>query len=228
MKKKFWNKYTRSGLLVLVGLLIFVVAYKINQTSTAQQVQTQRVIVAKQNIPPYTALKKEMLEYKNIVMSAVPSDAITDANQINFDDAFSSSFGILQGAPLQKQQITKAAESQMGTAVSLKAGYTQIGVKTDLAMSAGDGAKPGVLVDVIAYVGNDGAGSTKVVDPSLKGLRVLKRLNSEGTVPDPNVGNSLIPSVVVLEVTPQQAAAIMEYQESGKVYLLPVGVSSNE
>ncbi|MOA68788.1 hypothetical protein D3C78_1965800 [compost metagenome] len=56
----------------------------------------------------------------------------------------------------------------------------------------------------------------------------MKRLNSEGTVPDPNAGNGLIPAVVVLEVTKTQAESIMEYQETGKVYLLPTEVERSK
>lgn len=62
-----------------------------------------------------------------------------------------------------------------------------------------------------------------MVLPELSSLKVVKRLNAEGKVPDPADGGSLIPAVIVLEVTPQQAALLMEAQETGKVYLLPAG-----
>ncbi|MBA9086491.1 Flp pilus assembly protein CpaB [Fontibacillus solani] len=227
MKEKLWNKYTRSGLIVLVGVIFALIGFKLTQSNIAQHVQTQRVIVAKEDIAPFTELTKDMLEYEDRVISAIPSGAINDASQISFGDAYTSEFGIIKGSTLQAHLITTAAQSQMGSLVSLKPGYTEIGVKTDLVLSAGDEAKPGVLVDVIAYVQKESE-SIKVSDPSLTGIRVLKRLNSEGTVPDPNAGNSLIPVVVVLEVTKAQAESIMEYQESGKVYLLPTELERSD
>jgi Flp pilus assembly protein CpaB len=210
----------------LTGLIIAFIAFKISEVQNDKMVQTQRVIVAKENINPYTKLTKDLLEYRDVVISAIPTGAILDAGEINFEDAFASEFGAIKGIPLQKELITTAADSKRGVSVGLKPGFTEIGVKTDLVLSAGDEAKPGIFVDVIAYVGDDEGRSSKIVDPTLTGLRVLKRLNSEGTVPDPEAGNSLNPMVVVLEVTKEQAASIMEYQEQGKIYLLPTGKES--
>ncbi|GGG06189.1 hypothetical protein GCM10010912_58520 [Paenibacillus albidus] len=225
--KKLWNKYTRSALIVLLGLVIALVAFKMNQNQIAEQVKTQKIIVAKTDIAPYAAITKEVLEYREVVLSEVPDDALKSPDELDFKDAYASKYGFLQSTPIRKSLITTAAASGMGAAVSLKAGMRQIGVKTDLAMSSGDEVKPGIVVDAYAYVSDPTTGrSTSVVVPELSKLKVIKRLNSEGKVPDPVEGGSLIPAVVVLEVTPKQASLLMEYQESGKVYLLPAGTAS--
>lgn len=225
--KRFWNKYTRAGLIALLGVLLASVAFVINNNIISSQVQTQKVIVTKEDIPPYMEITKETLEYKEIVIGEVPTDAISDSKDIEFGNAFAGKYGFQAGAALRKGYITTAEESDLGSAIGLKDGMRLIGVRTDLAMTAGDEVKPGVLVDAYAYFssGSDAreGQSGRIINPGLTNLKVVKRLNSEGTVPDREAGNSLIPAVVVLEVTPEQAADLMEYQEIGKVYLLPSG-----
>ncbi|WP_379143660.1 Flp pilus assembly protein CpaB [Paenibacillus sp. sgz500992] len=222
--KKFWNKYTRSALIVLLGLVIALVAFNLNNNQIAKQVKTKKIIVVKTDIAPYAAITKDMLKYREVVLSEVPEDALESPDELDFKDAYASKYGFLEEAPLRKSLITTAATSGMGAAVSLKPGMRQIGVKTDLTMSAGDEVKPGIVIDAYAFVTDTATGqSERIVLPELAGLKVVKRLNAEGKVPDPVDGGSLIPAVVVLEVTPKQAELLMEYQESGKVYLLPAG-----
>lgn len=190
----------------------------------ANQVETELVAVAKEDIPPFTKITEDNLEMLEKVVAEVPSDAVKDRKEVNFDNAYASDYGFMKGAPIRKSYITTAEESKLGTSVGLKEGMREIGVRTDLAQSAGNDVKPGVYVDAIAFIRDDITGlSIKKIDPKLKNIKVLKLLNSEGTVPDPNVGNSLIPAVVVLEVSSKQAEELMAYQETGKVYFLPSG-----
>lgn len=222
--KKLWNKYTRSALIVLFGLILALVAFQLNSRQIAEKVQTKQVIVAKTNIDPYMPITKDQLKFREIVISEIPEDALETADELDFSDAYAFKYGFMQGAPIRKSLVTTAAASGMGAAVSLKEGMRQIGVKTDLVLSSGDEVKPGIRVDAFAYVTDTATGQSKRrVLPELAGLKVVKRLNAEGKVPDPTDGGSLIPAVVVLEVTPQQAGLLMEFQETGKVYLLPAG-----
>lgn len=222
--KKLWNKYTRSALIVLLGLILALVAFQLNSRNIAEQVQTKKIIVATTNIDPYMPITKDQLKFREMVVSEVPEDALETADELDFSDAFASKYGFMAGAPIRKSLVTTAAASGMGAAVSLKEGMRQIGVKTDLVLSSGDEVKPGILVDAYAFVSDTATGqSKKMILPELSSLKVVKRLNAEGKVPDPADGGSLIPAVIVLEVTPQQAALLMEAQETGKVYLLPAG-----
>lgn len=223
--KKIWNKWTRGILIIIVGVAIASAAFFMNKSSIDNQVQEKKIIVAKEDISPFGEITKSNVEYKNVVLSEVPPDAITDSKQIKFGDAFASKYGLVKGTPLQPQYITTAAQSQLGSAVGLKNGMYEIGVKTDLAASAGNEIKVGNLVNATAFItaGENGKG-VPVSNPNLKNMRVLKVLNSEGKTPDPESGGSLVPAVIVLEVTYQQALQLMEYQETGKVYLLASGL----
>lgn len=230
-KKKWWNKYTRSGLIFTLAIIFAFVAFKLNSNMLAEQVQTKTVIVAKEDIAPFEMLTKEKLEFREVVVGEVPSDAIDNADDINFDDAYASKFGFLKGSSLRSSYITTAAKSELGAGVGLKDGMRLIGIKTDLVLSAGNEVKAGMLVDAIAFIqaqDNERGGSVseKVIDPTLSKLEVVKLLNAEGTAPDAAAGNSLIPNVVVLKVTTEQAGKLMEHQETGKIYLLPTGTAT--
>lgn len=225
--KRFWNKYTRALSFIVIGLVILIGVNTVQNRNISQQVETQRVVVAKQDIAPFTEITKDKLQYREIVLSEIPTDAVLDAEDLKFGDLYAGEYGIRNNEPVRTTYNTTSLNSEVGSSIGLKEGMTEIGIATDLVRSAGDDAKPGVYVNVIAYVRDEATNlSKKVVDPKLTNIKVLKRLNSEGTAPDAASGNSLIPVVVVLEVTVEQAAAIMEYQESGKVYLLPVGIKS--
>ncbi|NOU80778.1 hypothetical protein GC101_18100 [Paenibacillus sp. LMG 31459] len=223
--KRFWNKYTRALTLIILGIAILVVVNIVQSKNISNQVDTQRIVVAKQDIAPFTEITKDKLQYRDVVLSEVPVDAVLDAGELKFGDLYAGEYGIRSNEPVRTTYNTTSLNSQVGSSIGLKEGMTEIGIATDLARSAGDDAKPGVYVNIIAYVRDEATNvSRKVVDPKLTNIKVLKRLNSEGTTPDAASGDSLIPAVVVLEVTPEQAAAIMEYQETGKVYLLPLGI----
>jgi Flp pilus assembly protein CpaB len=230
-KKKWWNKYTRTGLIFTLAIISAFVAFRLNSNMIAEQVQTKRVIVAKEDIAPFEMLTKEKLEFREVVVGEVPSDAIDNAESINFEDAYASKYGFLKGSSLRSSYITTAAKSELGTGIGLKDGMRLIGVKTDLVLSAGNEVKAGMLVDVIAFIQNQdnergGSFSEKVIDPGLSKLEVAKLVNAEGTVPDATTGNSLIPNVVVLKVNTEQAGKLMQYQETGKIYLLPAGTAT--
>lgn len=225
--KKLWNNYTRSALLLLGAAAIGFGAFSATQDKISSSIETESIILAKEEIPPYTEITEEMVYSKKVVLSEIPDDAVRSMDEIKFGDAFASEYGFVKDAKLQKAYITAAADSNFGNVVSLDKNMVQVGVKVDLATTSGDALKPGVLVNAVAFIQESDTGRNQTIkSPELKGLKVIKRLNAEGTVPDPEAGNSLIPAVAVLEVTEKQADLLVQYQETGKVYLLPAGVSN--
>lgn len=228
--KRYWNKYTRAGLIVFVGLAFALIAAVINQNKLNSQIKTKQIIVTKEDISPFKAITKEQLEFQNVSISAIPDDAVFSADQLNFDNLYAGEYGFPKGTPLRQGYLTTAETSKLGTALALTEGKVEVGIQTSLAQSAGDGTKPGVYVEAIAVMTDERTGEsvkiTKKENPNLARLLVLKRLNSEGSSPDAAEGKSIIPTVVVVEATPEQAADLVFYQEKGKVYLTPAGVNS--
>lgn len=227
--KSLWNKRTRPLLIIVVSLLFAVAAWFYTQQTITKQVQTKSVFVAAQDIEPNSPLTQDSLVQREVVISSVPPDAITDISALNLDDAYASQLGFKKGDVIRQSYVTTAKDSKLGTAVALKDGMVEIGVATDLASTAGNEVRAGMLVHVQAFLteSTEGRGVLKV-DPDLTDILVRKVVNSEGYTPEEAADQgSRVPAVVTLEVTPDQASRIMKYQQTGKIFLLPSGVSNN-
>ncbi|MNW32168.1 hypothetical protein D3C74_91040 [compost metagenome] len=228
--KRFWNKYTRAGLIIFVGLAFALIAAVINQNNLESQIKTKQIIMTKEDIPPYKAISKDQLEYQDVIISAIPEDAILNADNLDFTDLYTGEYGFSKASPLRKNYLTTAQESKLGSALGLSEGMVEVGIQTTLAQSAGDGTQAGVYVEAIAILQEEQTGQTvkitKKENPNLAKLLVIRRLNTEGLSPKSTEEKGVVPSVVVVEATPEQAADLVYYQEKGKVYLTPAGVSS--
>lgn len=211
---------------MVVGVVMAGVAYNLTENSVASQVQTEQIIVAKENIPPHTKISKEMLEFQDKVISEIPGDAVKNADDIKFGDTYTGEYGFLKGTAIRSELVQSAEQSPYGSALGLKEGMVEIGLKTDLVQSAGANVKPGILVDIYAALTEEQ--STRVIgkaDPDLANILVKNVLNAEASeINQADANGSKVPAVVVVEVNDKQAQKLMVYQESGKIYLLPAGV----
>lgn len=225
--KKFWTKRTRNILTIILGVLLALILGMYSKSMIQSKVHTTNVVVALTDIAPNQPITSDQLNPNaKMVISEVPSDAITDISQLDLKDTFTSEYGFKKGEPIRKSYVTSAKDSRLGTSVGLAKGMVEIGVKTDLAQSAGNGIHPGIFVQVQAFLTNgvEGRGVTKS-DDDMKKILVKRVVNSEGLSTEENKENgNMVPAAVVLEVSPDQARRIMLYQETGKVYLSPAGV----
>lgn len=226
--KKYWNKKTSTILTIVLGIALFVGGYSFVQHKIDTQVQTEKVLVAKGDIEPYAALTEANTEVVKRTVAEIGDDAVHSLSELKAGDAFATKFGFTSGAIIHSKYVTDADDSQMGSAVRLKNGNVQMAVKADLVTSTGAEIRPNNTVDIYAYIGNQGeAGGRTVADPSLKGIRVIKVKNTEGVTPTTEGGNTGIPAAVVLEVSPDQAAKIVTFQNQGVVYLLLSGMEKS-
>ncbi|WP_348622649.1 RcpC/CpaB family pilus assembly protein [Paenibacillus polymyxa] len=226
MLGRFWNRNTRALLIVILSILLGIFAFWTNNKAVTQRVQTEKIWVAASDILPNSPITEANVVQKAMIVKEIPTDAVKDKDSLDWKDSFSSQYGFKAGDPLRSSYITSAEKSKMGTPVGLKDGRVEVGVKTDLAASAGNEVRPGTIVQVKAFISNgvEGRGLTKA-DSDLEKILVKKVVNSEGLPPDGTAERgSIIPAVVTLEVTPEQGARLMSYQETGKVYLLPAGI----
>lgn len=225
--KKYWNNYTRVGVLVLTGIVLLIVGYKMTSNKIDSQVQTKQIIVSKEDIAPHARITKDKLEFQEVTLSAIPEDAVFEVNELNFEDLYATEYGVIKGAPLRKSYLTTEEKSKLGNVVGLKEGYVDVAVTTSLAQSAGDGIKPGTYADVYAFIRDERTGDVKLIgpkqNPNFQNVLVKQRLNAEGTIPDPASGKSLIPAVAVLEVKREFAGDFVEVENKGKVHLAPAG-----
>lgn len=224
--KSMWNKTTRPIFIILVSAVFAFAAYMYYQKDVDKQVQTMQVWVAAVDIAPNTQITSDNISQVSRVVSAVPPDAITDIADLDLKNVYSSGIGFKPGDVIRQSYLTTAEDSKLGTVVALKDGMVEIGVATDLVGTAGNEVRAGMLVQVQAFLTQsaEGRGIVKA-DTDLTEILVRKVVNSEGYTPEAEEErSSRVPAVVTLEVTPTQAMRIMEYQQTGKVFLLPSGI----
>lgn len=228
--KKVWNKYTRNVSVIVLATVFTGVALYMNKSYVDARVQTRAVLVPKENIKPFHSLK-DNLTVRDVVVSEIPSDAIVDAADLQGQEWYTGDVGLIKGTPIRKSLITTSKTSPFGQALSVKQGNKLIGVATDLARSAGDSIKPGVLVDAYVYIKGDQQRRAMTIgpneDPDLAALLVRDRQNQEGVTVGEQENKSRVPVVAVLEVSDKIGIKLVQYQEEGKVYLLPSGVDKD-
>ncbi|ARR10743.1 Flp pilus assembly protein CpaB [Paenibacillus bovis] len=222
--KKLYNRTTRTILILIAALIFGFAGYKVTASHVEDQITTAPVLVAKGDIGPFQELTKDNTQVVQKVISEIPENAIKNFDELKVGDSFASSIGFMAGVPIQQNYITTAAQSKLGTSVGLTKGMHEIGVTTDLTMSAGGEIMPGTKVNVVGSYKDGRTNETITLsDAKLTNIKVVKVKNSEGLTIDPTSTASQVPAVIVLEVNEMQAQRIVDYQEKGKVYLMLTG-----
>lgn len=231
--KRFWNKTTRRVLILILSLILGYAGVALQQSIVQKQTTTERVVVAAETILPYGSVAGK-LSTRAVVKSEVPDDTIRDLSELKGEEWFAGEIGFAEGMPIRKSLLVTAKESKFGQTLALKDGRMLIGLQTDQVRSAGDSIKPGTIADAYVYIpGTPEAPSRTITpadDPNLKGLLVVDRQNQNGYEPSKDgAGNqNPIPAIAIIETDkPSVAAALIRYQEEGRVYLVPTGVETD-
>ncbi|MCE3203478.1 CpaB family protein [Paenibacillus sonchi] len=231
--KRLWNQTTRRLVILFCSILLAGAGVFVQNRIVSNRTEMIYVAVASENVKPNHPVK---WTFRNVVKSESPADAITDAKELEGQNWVANEVGIPQNTPIAKSMLVKAEESKYGASAALKKGSMFVGVTTDQVRSAGDYIKPGVKVDAFVYikVGNErGEQTSKLItpetDPLLKNLLVKDRQNQNGYEPKSEENQNPIPAIAIIETdNPLVAAALIKYQEEGKVYLVPTGTQGNE
>ncbi|OUM86612.1 MAG: hypothetical protein BAA01_11425 [Bacillus thermozeamaize] len=231
--KRLWNKTTRRILILTLSLILGYAGVALQQSIVKKQTTTERVVVAAETILPYGTLAGK-LTTRAVVKSEVPDDAIRDLAELDGQEWFAGEIGFVEGMPLRKSLLVTAKDSKFGQALALKDGRMLIGLQTDQVRSAGDSIKPGTVADAYVYIPGTPETPARTItpadDPNLKGLLVVDRQNHNGYEPQKDGSNNQnpIPAIAIIETDkPSVAAALIRYQEEGKVYLVPTGVQTD-
>ncbi|CAN7767077.1 hypothetical protein LJR153_007306 [Paenibacillus sp. LjRoot153] len=237
---RYWTKTTRNLVILFIGIAVTIASYLIAMKFITSHTTTKMVLVASEDLKPFSTIK-EQVKLREIVTSEIPDDSLYNKTELEGDEWFVGEIGIQKDQPLRKSKITHSKGTPFGIGLGLPENKRLIGVKTDLSLSAGDNAKPGVMVDAFVYIKPTNTGAIdretgqppkgKVITPKddarLKGLLVRDHLNSEGYTVNETAGKSVIPQTVVLEVNDDTFTALVQYQEEGKVYFGPINVNEN-
>lgn len=230
--KSHWNKYTRLALIVLLAVMVAVITAYINKIYIESKVKLEKIVVAADNIKPYTELNTHNLIYREIVKSEIPTDALYDLEEFLRDGPkYSGEVGFVKGYPIKKTLTSNAEDSVFGPAIALEKEKYYLGIAIEQVSS--QLVKPGTIVDVYCYLEEKAMNApptviSKLEEPLLAGLYVHSVKGKENENIDEKT-EEVIPAVVVVEtISPEQTSKLIYYQNSGKVFLVPIGVDADK
>lgn len=230
--KRYWNRYTRLVLIILLAVIVGVLTAYINKTYIESKVKLEKIVVAADNIKPYTELNKHNLIYREIVKSEIPADALYDLDEfLREGPMYSGEVGFVKGYPIKKALTSSTTDSVFGSAIALEKGKSYLGIATEQVSS--QLVKPGTIVDVYCYLEEKAMNApptviSKLEEPLLAGLYVHSVKGKENENIDEKTEATISAVVVVETVSPEQTSKLIYYQMSGKVFLVPIGVDADK
>ncbi|MDD2432611.1 MAG: hypothetical protein PHX01_02745 [Clostridia bacterium] len=232
MRKFFRKKGWKVFFVLLAFCAVFFITYTLNDLYIKQNVQTVRVATVTKKIPPYTLVTKEQVTMLPLPVSVVPEDAVLNVEEFfQGQKYYTNELGLGAGDLLRREKLSADNTSPLGKLTRLSDDQTMlVAINTNLVQSCANLVVPGTLVHAIVYIKAKGMGEEDVVisfaeDPGLANLLVVDKKNANSAVVEEE-GREAIPAVVVFKLHQNQqnvAKALVKYNETGTVYLLPVG-----
>lgn len=224
--KRLWTQTTRRLVILLCAGMLAGAGVLVQSQIVANRTETVYIAVASEDVLPNSPVR---WTFRNVVKSETPQDAVTEASELDGEDWVAGELGIPSNHPIAKSMLVKSEDSKYGPSSTLSSGSMFVGVSTDQVRSAGDYIKPGVRVDAYVYVKSDTERLTELItpddDPLLGNLLIKDRQNQNGFEPRTEDNQNPIPAIAIIETdNPQVAAALIRYQEEGRVYFVPTGV----
>ena len=204
----------RSGgmVILVVSVVAGLLAAVLSVSFLRGVAGTVTVLVATQEIAPYTPLTPGMFAAQQMPGAAVPADAIKDPSALN--GRFVRGL-MLPGTVIRQGHLATASGGSGSLAAQLTdtgaPGMRAMAIPVDNATGVGGGVHPGDRIDIVAAVRVEQQnGPTVLYSKTIaRNVPVLHRTESDGTSK----------STVVVMVTAQQAEDIAFTQVAGTAYL---------
>ena len=224
-------------LLAVVVMLMMSIILLPQNDNKEEDVATQNVIVAKQDIPAYTEITEEMLELAEYPENLVPADAVTEMEAAVGNKTLTE---ISQKEVLMNNHLFSEGDTNGGLALTLDAGMRAMSVSVDSVSGVSNLLKVGNKVDVIVVLqtqksestaneaaadGTEVTDSGNVTDDGVVSRMLLENIEIvalDSTLEGNPVDESGEPyySTVTLSVTPQDAVKLAFSSYEGTVYLI--------
>jgi len=232
LRKIIKHRFIKSGLVVLIFILIFGVTFTINRLYIRSNTDMITVAVASAKIPAYSIVSMDNVTTKSMPKTAVPQEAVlAPASYLQGKVIYSGDLGFGQGDIIRADRVTEGNTAPVGNLAQLRDDKKMLlAINTNLVKSCANLVTPGTLVNAVVFIkGQDINSVDRVIspaeDPRLGNLLVIDKKNSEST-PPPEKGREAIPAVITIQLDQQNldvAKALVQYNEQGSIYLLPVG-----
>lgn len=236
MRKIVQQKLIKMGLVVLVFVFIFVVTFTLNQQYIKKNTDLVNVLVAVKKIPAFSSLTVDQVALAKKPRVVIPKEAVFDASTLFSGKIYyvgDLGFGV--GDIIRLDRLLKEDTNGIGKVTSLaEENMMLISINTNLVKSCANLVVPGTLVNAIVFVKGQMLDEPDLIispaeDTRLANLLVVDKKNANASPPTEK-GREAIPAVVTLIIDKDNleiAKALVQYNETGSVYLLPVGFESN-
>ncbi|HEY4552828.1 MAG TPA: Flp pilus assembly protein CpaB [Bacillaceae bacterium] len=204
--------------LVLGAITTFLFIQFLNQMDGAQdaKTETETVIIAKENIQENQKIKPELLNAVEVPLGAVHKNAIKNK------EAAAGKFAtadIKEGEVVLSHRIQSQQDETVFLSRKIDEGYRAVSIGVDFVQSVSNLIEPGDRVDaVISETVKEGDRETVKTSQVLSGIRVLavgRKMAAPSAKEDYAEYTSL-----TLQVQPQDAVALINAAERGKVQFL--------
>lgn len=232
MRKILKKKLQKGGAVVLLFLIIFTVTFTLNRLYIKKNTDMVNVVVAAKKIPAFSLLTIDQVKLAKRPNSVVPKEAIIDTNVLSDGNKYyATDLGFGSGDIIRTDRISEEISSKENILASLEnENKILISIDTNLVKSCANIVSPGTLVNVIVFIKGQMIEEPDMIispveDPRLANLLVIDKKNSESS-PISEKGREAIPAVVTFLMDKENlegAKALVQYNEIGSVYLLPVG-----
>jgi len=224
------GKYTPALLLaaaIAVALFTSVATYRWLQgrkdVVATQEVKTEKVVVAVDNIAPGSVLNQERLETKSFMTGSLPAGSyFSNPSEAQGKVVLSP---IKAGEPVLRSRLAPETLAQGGVPAIIKADKRALTVRVDKVIGVSGFVQPGNRVDVLLTVTHPETNErfTKIV---LENMLVL----AAGTMmeqPDKNQPPVQV-DVITLEVTPEEAERLALSSSEGRIQLALRGYTDDK
>jgi len=232
LRKIVKQKWLKTGLVVLVFLLIFATTFTLNRLYIQKNTDMVAVAVASSKIPAFSLLTSDKVTLSKRPRAVVPKEAVLDTTTLfSGKKYYSCDLGFGAGDIIRLDRLSEGKSTGMGNITSLEEEHKMlISVNTNLVKSCSNLVTPGTVVNAIVFIKGQMMGEADRIispaeDPRLSNLLVVDKKNAESSPPAES-GREAIPAVVTLIMDKDNidtAKALVQYNEKGSVYLLPVG-----
>lgn len=231
MRKIVKRKWMKRGLAVVVFFLIFAITFTLNQLYIKKNTDMVNVLVAVDKIPAYSLVTKDKVMLAKRPRSVAPGEVLFTLKDIVNSKYYTLDLGFGKGDIIRSDRLSQENGSTLTNLAKLgEENKMLVAVDTNLVKSCANLVEPGTVVDAVVFIEAKDVYEDDIIispqeDPYLANLIVIDKKNSESTVPEEK-GREAIPAVVTLILDQDKldvAKALVEYNEKGSIYLLPVG-----
>lgn len=204
-----------SGLLAAYGVYTYLQQLKVTYRNTGD---FRPVVLAREKIPPQTKITENMVEIRDVPSSCIHRDALTEPGEVV---GKITTTVIYPGEQILRAKVAGNKDSSQGLAFMIRPGRRAVTVAVNDVSGVAGQLRPGDRVDVAGTVdvpsGNSRETVTSLIVQNVN-IMAINQSVDPGRAADGS--KSVQAQTVTLEVTPQQAQALILASERGSIRLL--------